>query len=329
MKHTLLFFTLSVFTSIIGHAQCITGDCENGVGTYITKTKTRMEGTWKNGHLNGESKIYFASGDRYEGNMIDGVKSGYGKYVFAKGESYEGNWKNDLQNGAGKYKKTNGYSEEGSYTNDTLKGYASITFSNGDKYEGNVVNSIPEGKGIYYAANGDKFDGMYKNGKREGQGIIYYSKGGTLKGLWANGDFVSGSNNTVEDPNKTIYPILGDGGVYEVNVSLNNVLKLDMVFDTGASEVLFTPDILLALLRTKTISDEDILQGGMFVDAGGNVNKSVRFNLKTLTIGNITINNIPCSVSKNMESTNLLGLSAIKKLGSFQFDFTKGIIKIK
>ena len=323
----LLFIQISC-SNLFG--QCITGDCENGIGTYIMSDKTRAEGTWKNAKLNGKCKVFFKSGASYDGQMIEGKKTGHGKYVFSNGDYYEGGFKDDKQNGLGKFFTTSGYSEEGKYINDTLIGYATLKFSNGDKYVGYTVDASPDGNGIYYFSGGDKFEGTYKKGKRNGSGTLYYAKGGLLKGTWLNGEYVSGSNLLNSDKStKMIIPILSNQNVYEVNVLLNGVLNLDMVFDTGASEVYFTPDIVMTLIKTKTISEEDLLAGAYFTDANGNVNRSVRFNLKSMKIGDVLLHNIPCAVSNNLDGMNLLGLSALKKLGSFEFDFKSATIRIK
>jgi hypothetical protein len=253
-----LFVLLQLLITQNIYCQCLSGDCENGVGIYITADKTRVDGSWKNGQPNGKCKIFYKSGSTYDGNMVDGKKNGFGRYVFGNGNSYEGNFKNDKQHGPGHFVGTGGYTEEGKYVNDTLNGYATITFSNGDKYVGYTSDASPDGNGIYFFAAGDKFEGVYKHGKRNGNGTLYYAKGGTLKGVWLNGEYMSGSNKISKDKNsKIITPILGKSNIYEVNVLLNGVLKLDMIFDTGASEVYFTPDIVLTLIKTKTISEDD------------------------------------------------------------------------
>lgn len=334
MKQRFTNLTLMVLVQILFgssvFSQCITGDCENGTGTYISADKTRAEGSWRNGNLNGKCKIFYKSGATYDGDMVDGKKSGFGKYVYSNGNYYEGSYKANKQHGSGKFFSTTGYSEEGKYINDTLTGYATLKFSSGDKYVGYTIDASPDGNGIYYFAGGDKFEGTYKNGKRNGNGTLYYAKGGTLKGTWLNGEYVSGSNKlSAEKNSKMITPLLGKQNVYEVNVLLNGVLKLDMIFDTGASEVYFTPDIVLTLIKTKTISEDDLLEGAYFTDANGNVNKSIRFNLKSMKIGDITLENIPCAVSSNVDGANLLGLSALKKLGAFEFDFTNTVIRVK
>ncbi len=370
-----LFILLFVFCPFVSSSQCISGNCENGVGVYVNKDKSKMEGSWKNGKLDGKSKITFASGAIYEGDLIQGIKNGFGKYIFSNGNYYEGGWKNDKQNGEGKFVTLKGYVEQGNYMNDSLVGFVSISYSNGDKYSGfwkngkrngagkyftkngyfeegkyindtlssyatiifpskakyigYVQNSLFDGKGIYFYSSGDKFEGNWKRNKKNGTGTLYFQKGGILKGEWIDDVFVSGSNSrNIVDSLKIINPILSNSGIYEVNVFLNNVLKIDMVFDTGASEVYFTPDVVLTLFKTKTITEEDLLEGAMFMDANGNVNKSARFNLKSMQIGNIKLENIPCAVSSNVNGSNLLGLSALRKLGKFEFDFNQALIKV-
>lgn len=344
----MLFFIIS---PIIAFTQCISGDCANGKGVFIQKDKTRIEGQWKNYELYGKCSIFFSDGDSYVGEMLNGKRNGKGIFKFSSGTSHEGifkndtlsgyvtinyhngdiylgNWSNGRQNGNGKYISKDNYTEEGKYVNDTLIGYSTINYSNGDKYIGFVYNSIKEGKGIYYLENGDKFDGEFKNDHFDGYGIFYFAKGGILKGEWSIGKFISGSNKTYYGKN-TITPVLSNGGVYEVNTNINNVLKLDMIFDTGAGEVQFSRDVFLTLVKTKTITIDDLLEGAYYEDANGNVNYNVRFNLKKMQIGNYTLENIPCCVAKDERGANLLGLSAIKKLGKFAFDFEKGIIEVK
>ena len=334
MKHIFrnlyLIVLFQILFSACAYSQCIVGNCENGSGTYIFSEKEKAEGSWKNGKLNGKCKYFFKSGSTYDGDMIDGKFSGIGKYVYSNGDYYEGSFKAGLHHGLGKFFSAKGYSEEGKYINDTLTGYANLKNSNGDKYVGYVINALPNGNGIYYYLGGDKFEGTYKNGNPNGNGTYYYAKGGTLKGTWVDGKYVSGSNKLIAEKNSNmITPLLSAQNVYEVNVMLNNVLKLDMIFDTGASEVYFTPDVVMTLIKTKTISEDDLLEGAYFIDANGNVNKSIRFNLKSIKIGNITLENIPCAVSNNVDGMNLLGLSALKKLGTFEFDFINTVIRVK
>lgn len=306
----------------------------NGTGKYTFENGNYYEGNWKNGSQNGAGKYVTTSGYSEEGNYVNDTLVGLVSIKYSNGAKYAGYWKNGRKNGAGKYEKLDGYSEEGKYINDTLNGYATIVFSNKGKfsvkYVGYMNNGVFEGNGVYYYASGNKFEGNWKGNKENGPGTLYFQKGGTLKGIWNDGVFISGSDASYKrDSLNTITPILTNGGVYEVNVTLNGVLKLDLIFDTGASEIVFTQDIFRTLIKTKTITLEDMLEGQEFMDANGNINLKSRFNLKNIKIGNITIENVPCAVSKNIDGPNLLGLSAIKKLGKFEFDFNQTIIKVK
>lgn len=340
---------LLIISPFLSFSQCISGDCENGVGVYITTKKTKIDGHWKNGKPDGQCSMFYANGNSYIGEMIQGKRNGKGILKFADGYSEEGNyqndtlsgfvtikfpkgsiyvgyWKNNMKSGSGKYTNPNGYVAEGKFVNDTLEGNVTIEFGNGEKYIGEVVKGIENGKGVFYFKSGDKYEGEFKDGYPNGTGVQYFVKGGTLRGVWVKGEYISGPNTT--DNSNTVIPFLNDGGVYEVNLNINSVLKLDMIFDTGAGEVQFSRDVFLTLVRTKTITIDDLLEGAYYEDANGNVNYNVRFNLKKMQIGNYTLENIPCCVAKDERGANLLGLSAIKKLGKFAFDFEKGIIEI-
>ena len=336
MKVQLNLIFLFIILPILSYSQCISGDCENGKGVYIYPDKTKAEGFWKNGKLDGQCSMFYSDGSSYVGEKSQDKKNGKGKFIgadgssregiykndtlsglvtitYPKGSVYVGNWSNGKKNGNGKYTQPDGYSEEGKYINDTLEGNATIQYSNGAKYVGDVKKGNEEGKGIYYFKNGDKFEGSFKNGNFNGEGIEYYSKGGTTKGIWVNGEYISGSN-TMSNNSNSIIPFLNNGGVYEVSTNLNNVLTLDMIFDTGAADVQFSRDIYLTLLKTKTISNDDIIGRGSYTDANGNTNYNIKFILREMKIGNLTIENIPCCVAKDEFGANLLGLSALKKL---------------
>jgi hypothetical protein len=54
----------------------------------------RDEGSWRQGRLNGQGVIVFASGAYFEGNFVDDRPNGYGLYVDDDGRHYNGLWKN-------------------------------------------------------------------------------------------------------------------------------------------------------------------------------------------------------------------------------------------
>jgi hypothetical protein len=322
-----LFIILTLFYSSLLFSQCIVGDCENGEGTYIFKDKTKITGHWKNRKANGNCQIFYPDGGVYNGEMKDNEIYGIGKLVTKENIVFEGNFINGFLNGKGKTIHPDGYELEGNFVNDTLTGFGTIKYSDGSVYKGEILNFTKNGKGIIKKVNGDTFEGGFKNDKIHGEGIWKYAKGGTLKGTWVEGKFVSGpALNNSNDNKLSLIPT--EGGVFELNVTFNRVLKIDMILDTGAAEVFLTPDIVLTLIKAKTIGEEDILEGGYFMDASGNVNKSVRFNMKEIKIGTITIENVTCGINTKIDGVNLLGLSALKKLSNIKFDFTNNTLEI-
>jgi len=69
------FFIVILFFSNISFAltgKVISGDCQNGNGTYL-----------------------YDNGDKYEGDWRDGERNGHGKYTWPNGDIYEGDWKDD------------------------------------------------------------------------------------------------------------------------------------------------------------------------------------------------------------------------------------------
>ena len=91
---------------MIGFGQCISGDCENGYGTYeymgkgegnkyIGEHKDRVEhglGTYTWGKGPNE-------GDKYVGEYKDGKRHGVGTYTWASGDKYVGEWKDGDKHG--------------------------------------------------------------------------------------------------------------------------------------------------------------------------------------------------------------------------------------
>lgn len=112
------------------------------------------------------------------------------------------------------------------------------------------------------------------------------------------------------------------GGVYEIPVELNGVLKISFIFDSGASDVSISPDVALTLMRTGTIDDDDWMEGEYYRFADGTYAKSMRFKLKSVNVGGIIIKDVTCSISNNLEAPMLLGQSVLSRFGKYTFDYS-------
>lgn len=120
-----------------------------------------------------------------------------------------------------------------------------------------------------------------------------------------------------------------DNGVFYVPVKLNGVLKIDMLLDTGACDSNIPPCVANTLIKTGTLVMADVLPNQNYTLADGTIIECKRFILKSLKIGNRTIYNIECSVSKSESSPLLLGGNALKKLKVITLDYTNKKMIIK
>ena len=123
--------------------------------------------------------------------------------------------------------------------------------------------------------------------------------------------------------------LISVGGVYEIPVVLNEVLRINVILDSGAADVSISPDVVLTLIRTGTINKSDWLAGQVYQFADGTKSKSKRFNMRSITIGNKTFKNVTCSIAEKIDAPMLLGQSLLKKLGKYTIDYKKGIIQFE
>ena len=330
MKKAILLIILMTFLN--SFSQCIDGDCDNGFGTYIysdRSTYDRYEGQWKNRKMNGTGKLYFTNGWIYEGGIENDSIKGKGKLEsnsFTKEglfiEIHDNNIVFIALNGSnGLYiDKLNSITYVGNFINDKLNGEGEIRYES-YTITGNFIDNKLEGRGVIKFINGDRFEGIFKNGKRNGYGVFTFAKGGELRGRWLNDEFIDGSD--YDNPN-AIDLILQGPGAYSIQVNFQGQLTIPMVLDTGADLVLLKRENFASLLAEGNIK-EIITDDANFSDASGNTNKGIIYVISEITIGNYTISNIPCAVNPSADQApNLLGMSALRKLGDFiKIDFIK------
>ncbi|MYM64347.1 hypothetical protein [Pseudomaricurvus sp. HS19] len=88
-------------------ANCKSGNCYNGSGTYVYSSGDKYIGAFSGGLRHGQGSYYFADGDHYEGAWASGNKSGKGTYHYQSGDRFVGDYKNDAP-GAGIYYSASG-----------------------------------------------------------------------------------------------------------------------------------------------------------------------------------------------------------------------------
>lgn len=109
------------------------------------------------------------------------------------------------------------------------------------------------------------------------------------------------------------------GGVYMIPAKVNG-LPLKFIFDTGASEVSISLTEAIFMAKNGYLEEKDI-EGTSFAQlADGSVAENTRIRIKSIEIGELTINDVSATVVHNAGAPLLLGQSAIKKLGRIEFD---------
>lgn len=110
-----------------------------------------------------------------------------------------------------------------------------------------------------------------------------------------------------------------EGGVYVVPVRFNDMITLSTIVDSGASDVSVPADVVSTLIRTKTINDYDFLGQRTYVLADGSKVPSRQFRIRSLKVGDKTLENVVASIgSANGEI--LLGQSFLSRFKSWSVD---------
>ncbi len=108
-------------------------------------------------------------------------------------------------------------------------------------------------------------------------------------------------------------------GIYQLPARINNVITLDFVLDSGAAEVVIPADVVLTLLRTGTVAEEDFLPGQSYTLADGSSLRSPRFIIRTLAVGGYGVSNVAALVAP-VAGDLLLGQSFLERFNRWTLD---------
>ena len=76
---------------LIGLGQCVSGDCENGYGTYTWLSGDIYKGEWKAGFKEGQGTFTWQNPwEKYVGELKDNLYDGIGKLTYSDGRVEEG-----------------------------------------------------------------------------------------------------------------------------------------------------------------------------------------------------------------------------------------------
>jgi predicted aspartyl protease len=129
-------------------------------------------------------------------------------------------------------------------------------------------------------------------------------------------------------PNQTSISMERESGVYVVPVRFNDMITLNAIVDSGASDVSVPADVVLTLVRTKTITGQDFLGQQTYVLADGSKVPSQRFRIRSLRVGDKTLEDVVASIA-SVNGDILLGQSFLRRFRSWSIDNEQHMLMLR
>jgi hypothetical protein len=219
-----------IMTSVIPFKiGCISGNCENGEGHYVSENRSSFKGTWKNGYLNGQAEVKLNNGDIYIGSFNNGERDGIGEYKFSDGGYYKGEFNKNEFFGKGEFK-----------------------YSDGSLHVGIFTKSKRNGEGIYYDNKGEVIQkGIWKNDEfvssplelkepeiQKNSTIIIDDSSFNLFLILSGSDINIHLISTTKDEDKGSFIFSGSDESKKFKVNENATIQIET---SGADNIIFIP----------------------------------------------------------------------------------------
>ena len=91
IKWILSFSNLFLFLTFL-NAQCISGDCQNGKGTYLFPSGAKYVGEFQNGEIHGIGVCFYTDGSKYSGQWVHRFPEGKGTKTYVDNSKRFGMW---------------------------------------------------------------------------------------------------------------------------------------------------------------------------------------------------------------------------------------------
>lgn len=109
------------------------------------------------------------------------------------------------------------------------------------------------------------------------------------------------------------------GGTFEIPCDING-LALQMIFDTGASDVTISSVEANFMFKNGYLSEKDIKGKKYYQIANGQISEGTTITLREVRIGDAVLHNVDASVVKSQKAPLLLGQSAMERFGTITID---------
>jgi hypothetical protein len=308
-----------------------------GTRTYVSGD--RYVGDFYDNLESGQGTYIFANG-KYVGEFRDGAFSGRGIETFANGDNYAGDFRQSMFNGQGTLTYAERNTQIGELRGGSFDGRGAYLIVNGkkcvnrgDRYVGDFRDNYANGQGTYTIVSGDGYVGAFRNGTFNGQGTYTFSNGTKQVGEFINGVYAQPSYQIAPSvPTRAGSPfeviLQQRNGVLLVPVLINNTITLDFIIDSGASDVTIPPDVVLALLRTGSLTKADFLGTQTYILADGSRVPSQTFRIRSLKVGDKILENVSGSVASG-NGSSLLGQSFLSRFNSWSIDNTRKVLLLR
>jgi clan AA aspartic protease (TIGR02281 family) len=120
--------------------------------------------------------------------------------------------------------------------------------------------------------------------------------------------------------------VSGDG-TYEVPCKINE-LGLNLIFDTGASDITISKTEAEFMLKNGYLSKNDITGTSSYMIANGDIEIGTTIVFRKVEFGGLILKNVKASVIENKNAPLLFGQSALGKYGKITIDNEKKVITI-
>lgn len=116
-------------------------------------------------------------------------------------------------------------------------------------------------------------------------------------------------------------------GCHYVMAKINGI-PMKMTLDTGASTLTLSI-VEYEFLKKQNLLDNNAIEEGECSIANGETVKCYFTKISELTIGNITIDNVDCTIMPQQNAPLLLGMNVLKKFGNFTIDYNRNLLIFK
>ncbi len=120
----------------------------------------------------------------------------------------------------------------------------------------------------------------------------------------------------------SIVSMLREGGTFVVPVTINGQITLKFVVDSGAADVSVPADVVMTLIRTGTLTNDDFLGAQTYKLADGSTLPSEKFVIRSIKIGDRVVENVTGDVAP-ITGGLLLGQSLLGRFHSWSIDNQK------